>query len=213
MKERVVVPEILDGLSFDDPRALRSRRDLRAINALMGNERWIRRRLAKQENYDKVSELGAGGGELLNELVRRARDCRGFDLQPRPVRLLETVAWSQGDFFETLAQDDAPIVVGSLILHHFEDEQLAALGRILAKKRVLVFAEPLRSRLALSQGYLVYPFVSEVTRHDMLVSIRAGFVKGELPAKLGLTEGWTWRERATLRGGLRLEGVRHPKIG
>ena len=41
--KRVVKPEILDELDGSDPRAIRSRRDLRFINLLMGNERWIQR--------------------------------------------------------------------------------------------------------------------------------------------------------------------------
>ena len=54
--KRQIVPEILDSLSGDDPGALRSRRDLRLINFLMGNERWI----LKQNHYGGMIELGAG---------------------------------------------------------------------------------------------------------------------------------------------------------
>jgi hypothetical protein len=36
--KRLVQPEILDTLPPDDPRALRSRRDLRRVNAWMGND-------------------------------------------------------------------------------------------------------------------------------------------------------------------------------
>ncbi|TIS88143.1 MAG: hypothetical protein E5W99_10795, partial [Mesorhizobium sp.] len=35
LAERSLVPEILDGLAADDARAIRSRRDLARINALM----------------------------------------------------------------------------------------------------------------------------------------------------------------------------------
>ena len=45
MKHRLLVPEILDGLPPEDPEARRSRRDLRRINFLMGNERWIARQV------------------------------------------------------------------------------------------------------------------------------------------------------------------------
>ena len=41
MKPRVVIPELLDHLPADEPEALRSRRDLRRVNWLMGNERWL----------------------------------------------------------------------------------------------------------------------------------------------------------------------------
>ena len=47
MLKRTVIPELLDHLPADDPHAMRSRRDLRRINFLMGNERWIRRTLTR----------------------------------------------------------------------------------------------------------------------------------------------------------------------
>ncbi|WP_411845267.1 methyltransferase domain-containing protein [Roseibacillus persicicus] len=206
--KREVVPEILDELDGSDPRALRSRRDLRLINALMGNERWIVRELARRASAGAIAELGAGHGELLQALAEKGWDCGGYDLQPKPAKLNSGISWAQGDFFETLGDDRAPIVVGSLILHHFEDGQLQRLGELLASRQCLVFAEPLRSSLALAEGYTLFPFVNEVTRHDMIVSIRAGFEKGELPRKLGLIDGWRWMERVTLRGGLRSFAVR-----
>jgi len=206
--KRVVNPEILDELAVDDPRAIRSRRDLRLINALMGNERWIKRQLLKDAPGKAFSELGAGRGELLTCLGRSGGLCRGYDLQPRPESLFEKVDWVEGDFFEALAGDESEVVGGSLILHHFEEEALLRLGRLLAGKKMLVFAEPLRSPLALAEGYFLFPLVNGVTRHDMMVSIRAGFLKGELAAKLGLEKGWQWRESVTARGGLRSVGLR-----
>ena len=47
---RQVLPELLDHLQADDPEAIRSRRDLRVINFLMGNERWILSSLLKNED-------------------------------------------------------------------------------------------------------------------------------------------------------------------
>lgn len=206
--KRVVVPEILDELDGLDPRAIRSRRDLRLINSLMGNERWIGRELAKLGENGVVAELGAGRGELLRSLAGEGWSCRGFDLQPEPEDLSERAGWSQGDLFETLKEDLSPIVVGSLILHHFEDGELLRLGKLLGNRCTLIFAEPLRAKMALLEGAALFPVVNEVTRHDMMVSIRAGFRKGELAKKLGLEEGWEWRERATLRGGVRSIAVR-----
>ena len=43
--KREVEPEILDGLPAGHPDAIRSRRDLRLVNALMGNQRWILKQL------------------------------------------------------------------------------------------------------------------------------------------------------------------------
>ena len=63
--KRVVEPEILDGLAADDPAAVASRRDLRLINRIMGNTRWLRRAfMLKVRPQDLVVELGAGDGSL-----------------------------------------------------------------------------------------------------------------------------------------------------
>lgn len=207
--EREVLPEILDELPDSDPRAVRSRRDLRLINGLMGNERWIERSIAGQASEGwSLAELGAGKGELTSRLAGGGRETCGYDLVRAPSRLPATARWQQGDFFCHLGDDAAEVVVGSLILHHFQDDELLRLGALLRSRRLLVFAEPLRSRLALAEGRILFPLVNEVTRHDMMVSIRAGFIKGELPEKLGLTQGWHWQEMTTRRGGLRSVAVR-----
>lgn len=210
--ERKVIPEILDGLTVDDPRAIRSRRDLRIINALMGNERWVVRQLEKHSGLDTVSELGAGRGELITRLTTAGWQCHGYDLQPEPANLPVSAIWSTGDFFEFLEQDQSAAVVGSLILHHFEEPELAKLGELLSSKKLLIFSEPLRSSLAIAEGYLLFPLVNAVTKFDMMTSIRAGFLPGELPAKLGLEDDWEWHEKATVRGGLRSVALRKEKF-
>lgn len=206
---REVLPEILDELPDSDPRAVRSRRDLRLINRLMGNERWIQRAVARKSLKKwALAELGAGKGELTSLLAGEGRKVCGYDLVAAPNQLPDSASWQQGDFFQSLAADSAEIVVGSLILHHFQDAALLQLGQLLAQRKLLVFAEPVRSSLALVEGRILFPLVNEVTRHDMIVSIRAGFTVGELPEKLGLTEGWHWQEATTRRGGLRSVAVR-----
>ena len=46
--KRIVQPELLDALPPDDPRAVRSRRDLRRVNAWMRNHTIMAPRAAKQ---------------------------------------------------------------------------------------------------------------------------------------------------------------------
>jgi hypothetical protein len=115
------------------------------------------------------------------------------------------IKWSSGDFFQTLPNIYADACIGSLILHHFSDEALRDLGARLQSFRSLTFCEPLRSHLPLFLAKLSCPFLSEVTRHDMPASIRAGFCSGELPALLGLdSKNWHIRESSHWRGVLRL---------
>ena len=203
MLVRRVEPEILDSLPAEDPTGRRSRRDLRMINTLMGNHRWIVRSVGRWEGAGPVTELGAGEGCLLKVLAQQGMTATGIDLAPRPADLPGEVGWVQGDLFDQLRGVQGA-VVASLVLHHFEDEALARLGEILRKAELLCFAEPLRSPVALAEGYALFPLVNPVTRHDMIVSIRAGFIPGELPRLLGLDESWRVHEEATLLGGYRM---------
>jgi len=204
--KRVVVDEILDGLAPEDPEAVRSRADLRRINFLMGNERWVVRQVAAQRECaaDGVVELGAGTGALLRKLAAYGPSM-GVDLVPRPAGLPGGVGWWQGD---ALAGDfRGGVLVANLFLHHFDEGGLRRLGGVVSRFRVLLAVEPWRSRLALGLGAMMNPLVGRVTRHDMAASIRAGFVPGELGEALGL-EGWKFEESISRRGAVRILGRR-----
>ena len=71
-------------------------------------------------------------------------------------------------------------------------------------EEAVCLCEPWRVPLARWLGRGLHPWLGEVTRHDMGVSIRAGFRRGELAGLLGLGAGWAWRERTDLRGAIRL---------
>ena len=195
--KRQIVPEILDSLSGDDPGALRSRRDLRLINFLMGNERWI----LKQNHYGGMIELGAGEGKLARKLAERGQVI-GLDFEDQPDGL--EIPWLAGDLFQSLPEVEGETVVANLILHHFRDNQLAQLGKLIKERRFLIAVEPWRSRISLAEGYLIWPFINHITKHDMMVSIRAGFRTGELRKLLDLGDEWEWKEEVSLRGGLRV---------
>ena len=210
--ERVIIPEILDSLNPADPRAIRSRRDLRLIDLYLGNSRWIVRQLKIQTPAPaRIIEIGAGEGDLCRKVQTSlpSSAVTGLDLIQRPANLPSDIQWIGGDFFQTLPNIDADACVGSLILHHFSDEALHELGAGLQSFRSLTFCEPLRSRLPLFLSKLSAAFMSEVTRHDMPASIRAGFRPGELPALLGLdSKKWSVRESSHWRGALRLAAWR-----
>jgi hypothetical protein len=206
--DRVIIPEILDSLNPADPRAIRSRRDLRWIDLFLGNSRWIVRQLEKQTPPPaQIIEIGAGEGDLCRKVKTSlpSSNLTGLDLIQRPDNLPEDIQWMSGDFFHTLPNINADACVGSLILHHFSDEALRDLGARLQSFRSLTFCEPLRSRLPLILAKLSRPFLSEVTHHDMPASIHAGFRPGELPALLGLnSKKWFVTESSHWRGALRL---------
>ena len=223
---RVVTPEILDALPPEDPRAVRSRRDLVLVNALMGNARGIAAALKENvpgtfsgvdENVPgtfsggpfRIAELGGGSGHLLAAVARRMPagrvDALVVDLHPcvraETRERVKARGWAlktlQADVFEWLAASDAPCdaIVANLFLHHFEDAALRRLLRLAAARtRFFVACEPLRSSFA-EFGARLLPLLgcNDVTRHDSVVSVRAGFRDHELSA-LWPSDGWALKE-------------------
>ncbi len=210
---RNLTPELLDSPPADDPAALHSRRDLRWINAAMGNHRWFARTLPRLlRQGERALELGAGTGELVAKLNARGVAIDGLDRAPAPLPWPATRAWHQHDLrtFTGFARYDA--VIGNLIFHHLDDGELAQFGARLSRAvRVIVASEPTRSprsqRLIAFAGRALG--ASHVTLHDAHVSIAAGFRGEELPRHLGLDPAvWSIECSETFLGAYRLIAVR-----
>jgi 2-polyprenyl-3-methyl-5-hydroxy-6-metoxy-1,4-benzoquinol methylase len=207
--ERLVEPEIIDQLPPDHPDVIRSRRDLRMINFLMGNERWIARNLRgfPEARARGVIEIGAGEGTLLKSLACRypGTPLAGCDLAPRPATLSASIEWYQQDVFECLADCHAGVLAANLFLHHFTDEELPRFAPLLQPFEIICVNEPYRTQQTITDANIIMPLVGRATKHDMPASIRAGFLHGEMPRLLGLDDGsWRIREQTTWRGGIRM---------
>jgi hypothetical protein len=195
---RRVEPEWLDELPADDPRALRSRKELRWINFLMGNERWILRQLARPNMpIDQgIIELGAGNGDLCRAMQQRFPEAHitGLDLQSRPQGLPSSVDWLAGDC-KNIAPRSCGVLVMNLFLHHFPDDDLTWWHHWLERAEVVVMSEPLRRVSSHRWGRLMGPLLHEVTRHDMHVSIDAGLIQGEWHKRCpDLADSWAIAE-------------------
>ena len=185
---RSLEPEWLDHLPPQDPRAVRSRADLRRVNALMGNARIIARHLGQAT---RVADLGGGDGSLMRAVARKLG--RGLE-----VTNVDRIAGRE--VFEFLAAPGKPLdaIVANLFLHHLTQADLRRLFRLAAQRAPLFVAcEPRRSRFALAGSRLMW-FIgaNDVTRHDAVISVRAGFSGGELSAEWPRLESWTLSERA-----------------
>jgi tRNA G46 methylase TrmB len=75
--ERCIQREWLDELPPEEPRAIQSRRDLKRINAWMGNARILAHEIKfarlHQRSALRVLELGAGDGTFMLRLARRRK--------------------------------------------------------------------------------------------------------------------------------------------
>ncbi len=208
MSVRKLTPEILDELPADHPDAVASRRDLRWINTVMGNHAWILDQLQRSAPGDtSIVELGAGDGTLAHAWVRQnknpAATWTAVDMAESPTDwdALQNLYYVQQNLLDPPpANLKLDVVVANLILHHFTDSELAEIGRLwMQDAQWILVREPLRSRAMMR--FVLYPLgLNRVTRHDMRVSIEAGFRQNELPLALGLSEDWSVKTRHTQRG-------------
>lgn len=214
---RRVDPEWLDFMPACDPRAIRSRQDLQRVNRLLGSLRTLVAAidpLVVPGQPLHLIELGAGDGGLMLQLAQQRcklwADVQVTLLDRHPLVSSETLAalracgWRveivEADVFRWLAQSTMPaqgVVLSNLFVHHFEG---AALNQMLAgissKARAFVCCEPRRSAFALMGSYLLGIIgCNEVTRHDAVLSVRAGFRDHELSARWSQAAdtGETWQ--------------------
>jgi hypothetical protein len=218
---RVVEPELLDDLPPADPRAVGSRADLRRLNSIMGHDdilsRAFHHRLDEALSRSRplrLVELGAGDGTLLLRLARRVSPSglaarvtlldRQNIVSPETRRAFVALNWSAesvaNDVFAWLEQPFPAVdmMIANLFLHHFSDELLKALLRLAAARTNLFIAcEPRRSPFALTASRLLSLIrCNVITRHDAVVSVRAGFVGRELSARWPADNQWQLSEQS-----------------
>lgn len=215
--KRLVEPELLDELSPDDPRARRSRQDLRRLNALMGNAGIVARAVARaagSAGIKRIVEIGAGDGGFSLSVARRlalrfpgvsvALVDRQDIVSEETQRRFRELGWNcqvaQADVFDWLNRSDrqsGDFIVANLFLHHFSEVRLRKLLSLVAEgAKCLTACEPRRSRLVFaSSRSLGLIGCNAVTRHDAVTSVRAGFQGKEL-SHLWTSDGdWFLEER------------------
>ncbi|HEX2825185.1 MAG TPA: methyltransferase domain-containing protein [Burkholderiales bacterium] len=200
----------MDELPADDPRAVRSRRDLRLMNRIMGHGGTLRRALTPHVPGDPlVAELGAGDGTLLLQVLPPANRGRLVFVDRQPVvseetsaryaRLGFSTAIEAADVFDWLRAGGSRVdcVVANLFLHHFEAPRLRELFALAAKRTDLFVAcEPRRARVPLAGSRLLGLIgCNDVTRHDAHASVRAGFHGDELTRLWPQGAEWSCEER------------------
>jgi len=213
---RSVEPEWLDDLPASDRRAIRSRQDLKRVNRFMLQAGIMTRLLAKgcrDRRPRALLELGAGDGTFMLSLASRlAPRWPGVKLHllDRQCIVSETtltrfhaLGWQpemvRSDVFDYLSgarERSVDVVTANLFLHHFQRDRLA---RLLAGTEPLadVFAacEPARSGAALVASRLLWAIgCNDVSRHDAVVSVRAGFRDKELSELWPNKEAWELHE-------------------
>jgi Methyltransferase domain len=215
---RRVEPELLDGMAAEDPRAQRSRTDLRRVHRAMGTLSIVLRALDEgvAGNHPRsVLELGAGDGALMLRLAQaRASRWPGVDVTlldrldlvtPATQHSLGEQGWTPrvvvADVFDALqshATQRWDIVLANLFLHHFPAGELSRLlALVAARSRVFLCCEPRRAALPLAGSRLIGLLgVGPVTRQDAVSSVHAGFRAHELTDLWPDRKGWDLSEHA-----------------
>ena len=211
---RLIEPELLDKLPSNDVRAIRSREDLRRLNSIMGNAQALTKAFLLGDGFDpkkplQIWELGGGDGTLLLELARKWSELgvtaeavvvdRNPTLSEDVKRAFSDLNWQvrtvSADIFNWLQGSGAlvDLILTNLLLHHFSDPVLRGLLRLIAyRTKRFIACEPRRSGLALRASQLVGLIgCNSVTRHDAVVSVRAGFRGREL-SELWPSETGAW---------------------
>lgn len=203
---RRVEPELLDELAVADPRAQRSRNDLRRIHSAMATLSIMLRALDRATAGSPsppraILELGAGDGSLMLRVAQR-RAARWPDVKltlldrldlidAQTLKGLHDVGWTPNvvtmDVFEWLERPTAArwdMVVANLFMHHFSPDALARLlAGIAARSDIFFCCEPRRSALPLAASHMVGLLgAGPVTRQDAVLSVHAGFRAQELSA-------------------------------
>jgi hypothetical protein len=215
---RQVQREWLDELPANDPRAVRSRRDLVRVNTLMMQPGIMARALSVHSGPKApgaILDLGSGDGTFMLRvaalLARRWRNVAVTMLdqqdivKPATRRGFEALGWSSktitGDLFGVLGEGRLPevdVITANLFLHHFTEPQLAPLLAKLAPLATLFVAcEPRRGAVPLLGSHLLWAIgCNDVTRHDAVRSVEAGFNGRELSALWPEPNLWQLHEHA-----------------
>ncbi|HMK14674.1 MAG TPA: class I SAM-dependent methyltransferase [Burkholderiales bacterium] len=216
--QRCVEPEWLDELSPEDPRAIRSRRDMQRVNIWMHQVGIMQRALTGRYGQyapHKLLELGAGDGTFMLRLALRlashwknvkvvlldrqnivSHETReGFKALGWEV---ETITADAFDYLEQARYQAFDVITANLFLHHFQHEKLDQLLLHAARiTNLFVACEPRRALPAVTGSRLLWAIgCNEVSRHDAVVSVRAGFAGQELSALWPKQANWRLREQA-----------------
>jgi len=214
MKRRVQ-PEILDTLPPADPRAVRSRQDLRQVNGWMRNHTIMAdtlRKVLRDCPPGQIAELGAGDGNFIFRVAQKVSPgwpdvtVTLLDLQkgvnPAALDDFAALGWHLetifADVFDWLLTSTVgEVIIANLFLHHFEDARLAELLRLISHRaKVFIALEPQRAPWPLFCSRQLWAIgCNSVTRHDAAISVRAGFSSQELSALWPEQQHWRLTER------------------
>lgn len=174
-------------------------------------------RLITVERLVKIVDFGCGNGDMLRALAVYARnrgirfELTGIDANAAAITHATALSlefpeikYICCDFLTSESSEIYDIILCTLTLHHFSNDQIEGLLKVFRQKAILgiVINDLHRHRLAyyLFKIICVVFNLSELSRHDGLVSILRGFKRKDLTkfsqhSKSTVTIRWKWAFR------------------
>jgi hypothetical protein len=211
--KRIVQSELLDTLPPNNPLAVRSRQDLRRVNDWMGNQAIMAEALKRAFGHRaprQITEIGAGDGTFLLGMAQKIPSRwpeakailidRQKNVSAKTLAGFAAIGWNAeaivADVFNW-PQIESDAVVANLFLHHFDDQRLTELFHLVSRRtRCFIAIEPYRGCWPLLCSRLLWVIgCNGITRHDAVVSVRAGFSGNELSALWPDKKDWHLTEQ------------------
>ena len=218
----------MDDLELSSEQLLKNLDEIASINKFLGGHmvalggiKKIIKALGIQEGESlKIVDLGCGKGDTLQVIQEKIGgqynlSLLGIDANKTTVQYAQNSNLQENilianDFIDekNISKIEADIMVFSLFLHHFNDNEISdLLGSIDRKKvRAILINDLERSVIAL----ILYKFISFVfnldpmTKYDGYLSIKKGFIKHELSLmidkifkKHSISRKWAFRYQVT----------------
>jgi len=211
-------PERIDTGDYTPEEYATFLREIASINRYLGDGRALKKTLLREiEQSDlrefSVLDVGCGSGELLRIIAEfaaktnRTASLTGIDLNPisssttrsESTEFPEIVS-VQGDAFQLPFADGAfDYAISSLFFHHLTDEQIPIVLKEMSRiSRRGIFVIDLHRDAIAYLGYKIFCVafrISELVRHDGLLSIEKGFRPVDLrslTAEAGLQDYSVW---------------------
>lgn len=201
---RTTDEEIMDDFQLKGKELEKTLRDLEKINKwLGGNEITINgiRKILSETSFSekiKIVDIGCGNGSMLREISDYGRknnldlELKGIDANPHAIEIAKDLSKNYSEtsfqtlniFSEAFLEIKADIILCTLTLHHFKEDQISQLLNIFVKNSRLgiVVNDLQRSKFAyyLFQAFCAVFIDNEIARKDGLTSIRRAFKKEDL---------------------------------
>ncbi|AVR46371.1 methyltransferase [Christiangramia fulva] len=221
---RTDAPEIMDDFELKGSELRQTLQDLNRVNKLLGGDRISIKGLKKLlSGIDKkeinIADVGCGNGAFLRHLAKWGRthdysfSLTGIDANPYAVEIareqsshFSEIKYLSIDVFEPEFRNlEFDMVICTLTLHHFKDEQLIELMNYFydQSKIGVVINDLHRSSFAYRsfQAFCSVFINNEIARKDGLTSILRGFKRKDLenykkflpPAEHFISWEWAFR--------------------